>query len=272
MQDEMNSQATSKNTVLSVEKAFRVLQAFTAHEPNLPMSEVARRAKVDNATAFRMLNTLVSLGYAEKIGSTRLFRLTFKCLDLGFSAIAHTDLRTLCQPVLQRLIELDVGAASIGVLDKGGVVYIDRLQKGLTRLAVDIRVGTRVPAFSSAIGRAILAQLPRRRQIEELEREPRHKLTPYSETELDRLLDILNKVQAEGFAVADQESIVGLTAMAAPIRGADERPIAAISIAIVSSAAPIDAFVDRCKTELVDAAETLSKAMQAAGGIVGEVR
>src|SRR3546814_2842021 len=61
----------SKNIVYSVEKAFRVLHAFTSEAPELLLSDVARRADVDNATAFRMLNTLVQLEYVERVPETK---------------------------------------------------------------------------------------------------------------------------------------------------------------------------------------------------------
>lgn len=265
----MATDAASKNVVYSVEKAFRVLQAFSSREPELPLADVARRASVDNATAFRMLNTLVMLGYVEKVAESKRFRLTLKCLELGFNAIARMDLRTVAQPVLQTLVADGAGAASIGILDRGDVVYIERMQFGMTRLAVDIRVGTRIPAFSSAIGRAILAQLPEPRQRSELESAPRPRVTPYTVVEIEPLLAILAGVKARGLAVVDQESVVGLVAMAAPILGLDGLPIAAVSLATASTAMPAEDFVTRFGPRLVDAARTLSKAMQASGGIVG---
>ncbi len=259
----------SKNVVYSVEKAFRVLQAFGSREPSLVLAEVARRAQVDNATAFRMLNTLVMLGYVEKEAETKRFRLTLKCLDLGFNAIARMDLRSVAQPVLQQLATDVGGAASIGILDHGDVVYIERMQMGMTRIAVDIRVGTRIPAFSSAIGRAILAMLPEDRQRRELERTPRSQITPRTTTDLARLMAILAETRASGLAVVDQESVVGLVAIAAPILGLDGLPIAAASLATASTAMPAQDFVESFGPRLRDAALTLSKAMQASGGIVG---
>ncbi|MEJ1158921.1 IclR family transcriptional regulator [Prosthecomicrobium sp. N25] len=261
--------ARSKNLVYSVEKAFRVLQAFSSREPELLLSEVARVADTDNATAFRMLNTLVHLGYVEKVIGSKRFRLTLKCLDLGFNAIAHMDLRTMARPVLEKLAVSGVGAASIGILDHGDVIYIERLQVGLTRLSVDIRVGTRIPAFCSAIGRAILALLPEDRQRNELERRPRPRLTPTTETDLERLIAILARVRADRIALVDQESVVGLTAIAAPIVGLDRLPIAAISMATASSAMDAEHFREQFRGPLLEAAETLSKALEAAGGIIG---
>ena len=87
-----------KNTVKSLAKGFRVLQAFTAEDPVLKLSEVARRAELDNGTAFRLLETLVMLGYLERFPETKQYRLTLKSLELGFNAIARMDLRIIVQP------------------------------------------------------------------------------------------------------------------------------------------------------------------------------
>ena len=88
----------------SLAKGFRVLHAFTAEEPELKLGEVARRAGLDNGTAFRLLETLVMLGYLERFPDTKQYRLTLKPLELGFNAIARMDLRTIAQPELRALV------------------------------------------------------------------------------------------------------------------------------------------------------------------------
>lgn len=70
-------------------RGFRVLQAFTASQPALTLSQVAGRAGLDNATAFHVVQTLVILGYIERISGTKQFQLTLKPLELGFRAIMH---------------------------------------------------------------------------------------------------------------------------------------------------------------------------------------
>jgi len=135
-----------KNVVQSLAKGFRVLQAFTAGESELALAEVARRAQMDNATAFRLLNTLVMLGYVERAPGARTFRLTLKVLDLGFNAIGRMELRDRVRPVLRSLVGEVNEAASVAVLDGADVVYVERVQAGLVRLGVDVRVGSRIPA------------------------------------------------------------------------------------------------------------------------------
>src|ERR1700755_3653366 len=98
------SDLNPKNTVQSLAKGFRALQAFTAEEPELKLSEVARRAGLDNGTAFRLLETLVRLGYLERFPETKEYRLTLKPLELGVKAIGALGLSTSCQREVATLV------------------------------------------------------------------------------------------------------------------------------------------------------------------------
>src|SRR5438034_722171 len=216
--------SSDKNVVNSLAKGFRVLEAFTSEEPELLLAEIARRANLDNATTFRLLNTLVMLGYVHKVEDSRKFRLTLKCLDLGFNAIARSDLRTQARPVLRSLVGEVNEAASIGVLEGVEVVYIERMQAGMTRLGVDVRIGSRVPVHSTAIGHAIVGFLPRAEQERILAAAPRKKMTDRTVTDVKTLLKRLKQVRERGYAVADQENVTGLCVLAGPILERDGFP------------------------------------------------
>src|SRR4051812_25139125 len=256
----------SKNQVHSLAKGLRVLMAFSSEEPELVIAEVARRAELDNATAFRLLNTLVLLGFVEKIPDTRRFRLTLKCLDLGFNAIARSDLRTLSRPILRNLVGETSEAASLGVLDESQIVYVERIQAGLARLGVDVRIGSRVAVHSTAIGHAILAFLSREEQVQILEARPREKLTERTIVDLDKLLARLKQVRARGYAVSDQENVSGLCVLSAPVLDTDGYPVAAISVAAPTMRTSIVNFEKIGVAPLLTAAAALSRALEATGG------
>jgi IclR family pca regulon transcriptional regulator len=259
--------AAEKNLVRSLAKGFAVLRAFTAERPELTLSEVAREAGLDNATAFRLLNTLLLLGLVARVPGTRRFRLTLACLDLGFNAIARSDLRTLARPLLRGLVGERVEAASIGVLDGASVVYVERVQAGLARLGVDVRIGSRVPAYSSAIGHAILAFMPGTVQRAVLSGTPRERLTERTLVDLDALLGRLATVRAAGFAVSDQETVMGLRVLAAPVRDADGVPIAGLSVAAPAFASSLEEFIGAAEDPVCSAAAALSRALQAGGSV-----
>lgn len=259
-----------KNIVKSVGKAFAVLQAFGPDACEMVLADIARAAKVDNATAFRLLNTLVMLGYVERVQDTRRFRLTFKCLDLGFNAIARSDLRSLARPFLRTIISDRLEAASIGVLDGHEVVYIERIQAGLERLAVDIRVGNRVPAYSSAIGRAILSSMPLQDQRRILETSPPRRLTDQTLVDVDAILQQVSQAKAAGYAISDQETVTGLRVLAAPITDIDGVPIAAISAAAPAFGRSLEDFISDARDVTCEAAERLSLALRASGGMAAQ--
>jgi IclR family pca regulon transcriptional regulator len=259
--------ATDKNVVQSLAKGFRVLQAFTPDRPEPVLAEVGRAAGLDNATTFRLLNTLLMLGYVERVGTTRKFRLTLKCLDLGFNAIARTDLRALARPLLRELVGERIEAASLAAPDWPDMVYVERVQAGLVRLGIEVRIGSRVPVHSTAIGQAVLAFLPAETQRAVLGAAPRLKLTPRTLTGLDALLDRLAAVRAAGFALADQENVSGLRVLAAPVLDQDGVPIAAVSAAAPAFAMTLDEFDEAARLPVIAAARKLSRAMAAAGSV-----
>jgi IclR family pca regulon transcriptional regulator len=258
----------AKNTVQSLAKGFRILEAFSAQDPELTMAALARKAGVDNATAFRFLNTLVEIGYVQRVPDTRLFRLTTKVLDLGFNAIARSDLRTQARPILRSLVGETNEAASIGVLDGSDVIYVERIQAGLARLGVDVRIGNRLPAYAAAIGHAILAWLPRASQEAILQAQPRVRLTPTTQTDLPALLKRLAQVKRQGYAVSDQETVPGLYVLAAPILDIEGVPVAGISIAAPAIRMTLEDFRSAGAQQIVQAAQSLSRAIQATGGFV----
>jgi len=207
----------------------------------------------------------VQLGYVEKVEGTRLFRLTLKCLDLGFNAIARADLRALARPLLRELVGAQIEAASVGVPDGPDIVYVERVQAGLARLGVDTRIGSRVPAYSTAIGQVTLAWLDRASQVRLLKARPRERLTPTTLTDLDALLKRLQKVRAQGFALSDQENVSGVRVLAAPVLDADGIAIAGLSVATPTLAMPLAAFEAVARAPVIAAAANLSRALQAAG-------
>lgn len=258
--------ANAKNTVQSLAKGFKVLQAFTAQEAELTMAEVARKCGMDNATAFRFINTLVEIGYVEKVENTRLFRLSLKVLDLGFHAIARSDLRTLARPILRGLVGEVNEAASVAVMDGSDVMYAERVQAGLTQLGVDVRIGSRVPAYSSAVGQAILAWLPREAQLRVLRGQPLIKRTATTLTDIDALVQRLDTVRARGYAVSDQENVSGVYVVAAPVFDIDGLPIAALSVAAPVWQTSLQQFETGTASAVMQAASTLARALQATGG------
>lgn len=248
-----------KNHVASVGKAFAVLKSFTSEAFELTLSEVAARADLDRGTAFRLIQTLTELGYLQAVPQSRRFRLGVACLDLGYTVLSHGSLRTIVEPLLRDLVPEVGDAASLGILDGGDVIYLARVGAGLDRHKMDRRPGTRIPAYSAALGHAMLAYLGRNEQIERLESRPRVKLSERTLTDLDALLARLDQVKKKGHAVSDGENAYGLRTLATPILDAQGFVIAGLSITVDAMRMDMPTFRDQALPKLMRLTSTVQE-------------
>jgi IclR family pca regulon transcriptional regulator len=261
----------SRNVVNSLSKGFRVLEAFSAERTEMTLSEVARTADIDPGTAFRMLNTLVMLGYVARVAESRRFRLTLKVIDLGLHAIGRADLRELARPILRSLVGEISEAASLGVLDGADVLYVERVRAGLTRLGVDIRIGTNIPAVSGVIGHAILAYLPHPERDRVLVMQPRRGELAVNSMNKAKMEQLLATVRRQGFALEDSMFGNGLRILAAPVLDVDGYPIAAVSVAAPAVGVALDEFRVRTLEPVRAAAADIARAVQASGTVSAAV-
>ncbi len=262
----LDSDEDGRNVVNSLAKGLRVLEAFSSERPELTLSEVALLAKIDPGTAFRMLNTLVMLGYISRIPGRR-FRLTLKVTDLGLHAIGRADLRETARPLLRSIVGEINEAASLGVLDGTDVLYIDRVRAGQTRIGVDIRIGTTIPAFCSAIGQAILAYLPPAELTRLLATPPRSGSLPIKPMTKEEIKRDLADVREHGYALRDSYFGSGLRILSVPVLDIDNYPVAAVSVAAPAVRVTIKEFRSRALEPVRRAAKDISRAIQASGTI-----
>lgn len=251
-----------KSSVQSLAKGLRLLEAFGSGDEALTITELAERADLDPGTTFRMLNTLVDLGYVHRVEKRR-YDLGLKVLDLGFNAIGRRDLRTVVRPVLRSLVGGKIEAASFGVVEGGNVVYVERVRAGLTRLGVDIRIGSGIPAGINVLGQAILAFLPAADLDQVLALQGSQ--SGYPAVSRTRLLKQLKSVRAEGFAASASQISAGLNVLAVPILDEGAYPIGAISVASPSVICPLAEMQQLALQKLRGAASDLAKVMQISG-------
>jgi IclR family pca regulon transcriptional regulator len=157
------------------------------------------------------------------------------------------------------------------MLDGADVVYVDRVHAGLVRLGVDVRIGSRVPVYSSAIGQALIAHLPKVERTRILNLRPRVKVTPSSPTTLAELETRLAAVREKGYALSDQESVPGLRIIAAPVLDADGMPYAAVSVASPALTRSLEEFVSASVEPVRKAAQDLATIYRLSGAISNPV-
>ncbi|MCF6471705.1 IclR family transcriptional regulator [Nonomuraea sp. MG754425] len=213
--------------VQSLARGLAVIRAFSAAEPELTLSQVARATGLSRAAARRFLITLTDLGYVRNDG--RLFALTPRVLELGYAYLSSLSLPEVADPHLERLAAELRESASVAVLDGEDVVYVARVATARI-MRVSISIGTRFPAYCTSMGRVLLAGLPQEELEAYLSRAGLRRLTSRTIVLPAALRAELDEVRARGWAMVDQELEEGLRSIAAPIRDRLGRTVAAVNV------------------------------------------
>jgi IclR family transcriptional regulator, pca regulon regulatory protein len=226
--------------VQSLERGLSVIRAFDADHPKLTLSEVAASTGLSRAAARRFLRTLVQLGYMRSDGSR--FALRPKVLELGYAYLSSLTLPEVAMPHLEQLVEQVHESSSVSELDGDEVIYIARVPTKRI-MTVTISVGTRFPAYATSMGRVMLAAQPEERLVEYLTATRLRGLTGHTITNPTELRRELRKINAQGWALVDQELEEGLRSVAAPIRDADGQVIAAVNVSTHAGRRSLDSII-----------------------------
>lgn len=213
----------------SLARGLAVMRAFAQRRRSQTMADLSRKTGLPRAAVGRCLYTLEKLGYVESDGKS--FMLRPQVLALGFSYLSSAPLTSTAQPFLERVSARVKESCSLCILDGDEIVYVARSATQRI-MSVVLNVGSRLPAFNTAMGRVLLAHL----KPDDLERYLRTAtLRMYTEktiTAKRALKRLLATVRENGYSIVDQELEIGLRSIAVPVRNALGDVVAAINISV----------------------------------------
>lgn len=253
------SRAPAAEYVQSLERGLAVIQAFSRDRPSMTLAEVAREAGLTRATARRLLFTLQHLGYARFDG--KRFALTPKVLDIGYAYLSSLDLASIAQAEMESLVERTHESCSAAVLDGTEIVYVVRVPT--TRImTISLGLGSRLPAHATSMGRVLLADLPEAQLAAHLDGDVQGSLpalTHRTITDLGALRTELDRVRRQGWAIVDQELEDGVRSVAAPLRDARGRTVAAVNVSGHAGRVTLSTMRDRFLPELLATTERINE-------------
>ena len=236
-------------------KGFAVLGLFGRDRASLTLSEAAAATELSRATARRILRTLAQLGYVEQHG--RQFSLAPGILNLGFSYLSAQSWIERVRPLMKEASDRFHESCSAAILQGSEVVYVARVPAGRI-MSVAISIGSRLPAFHTAVGRAQLGHLDDEeiwRRLKSLRFEP---YTPSSITDLQALFDRIRADREQGFSIVDEELERGLRAIAVPLADRNGQVVAALNLSTHSTRTTRNEMRDRFLPALRDIASQIS--------------
>jgi DNA-binding IclR family transcriptional regulator len=244
--------------VRAVERALQILGCFDDEHPERGVSEIAQEVNLHKATTHRIVTTLVNYGFLERATDGQKYRLGLELTALGLKVLRRMDLRREALPSMRMLVERWDEACDLSVFDQGKVFYIEVIQ-GSHALTIVATAGQRLPAHSTASGKIFLAHLPTS-ELEDFLNGPLVAYTGKTLTSPEKIRQQLAEIRTQGYSVDDQETEVGIRAVAAPIRDQTGKVVAAMSMPCPSSRLTIDR-VPEIARDLIDATQVVSRRM-----------
>jgi len=252
------SGSASSRLSSSLVRGLAILSAFSPQRSVLGISELAAILSMRTATVHRYVRTLEHLGYLSQDPATRRYRLSTRVVDLGFASLNSMSLRDIASPTLRELSAKFGQTANLAVLDDLQIIYADRVVAPMA-LNLQLQVGSRLPAYCTSMGKALLAFLPpddlanRVARIEFIGRGPNAIHSRRA------LLQALREVRDRGFAINDEELDFGLRSVAAPIRANSGDVAAAVNLAVHASRFTLPQLVTSYAPAVVAAAAEISE-------------
>lgn len=245
--------------VESLIKGLQILQVFSDHPSGLKLPEVTRLAGLPAATAYRFLRTLVEQNYLHYFPYSATFRPGPKVMSLGFAALSGLEIAELAKPYLEDLSRQIHQNVNLGVLEGTDVVYLVRI-KVHSILGINLMVGSRLSAYNSAMGKALLAFLGQAELESMIHRwsndaEAAKVIGPGGR----KLKQQLALVRKQGYALVDGEMVRGLTSIAAPVYDASGCVEAAINVPVFSGSCGLKELTEVNLPLLLKTATTISQ-------------
>lgn len=211
-----------------LEKALTILEIIGSDSEPLNINQLAKLSGIPLSSLYRVMNTLTELGFVNKDPITRTYSLGLKLLYLGNQVKRQLPLIKIVRPFLEELTEKTGETSNLVMEENGEVVYIERVDTQ-NPLRITHMIGRKAPMYATGVGKCILAWKDTQEVVKIVNKTGMHKLTPNTITNLNALLEELQKVRERGYALDLEECEIGIRCVSAPLFLGKE-VVAAISI------------------------------------------
>lgn len=216
------------NFMASLARGLAVIRAFAQRPSGQTIAQLSQRTGIPRAAVRRCLYTLNQLGYVS--AGSRHFSLAPQILALGHAYLSSTPLVISALPFLDQVNARVNESSSLAILDDLEIVYVARSTKTTRIMSIDLKPGSRLPAYCSSMGRVLLANLPPAQARLALTRINFKSYTERTVTSKEKLSQILDTVRAKEYAIVDQELEMGLRSIAVPVKDTKGRVVAAMNV------------------------------------------
>jgi DNA-binding IclR family transcriptional regulator len=248
---------TSRNFIESLARGFNLLSTICASPSPLSLTELSQEMRLAKSTIQRLTYTLQSLSLIEREKNTKRFRAGSKMAFLALSVMKNMDLTRAALPHMQKAAQKMEETITLSILVQTEILYIE-LIRSKHILNIDLVRGTRRPAYCTSAGKVLLAFLPDPELKIILNKMKFVAYTPYTVTSKQDLLRDLKTVRKKGFCLNNEETVLGLRSVAAPVKNALGEVIAAVNTIVPTSRVSKHELSSTCAAEILQTAGRIS--------------
>jgi IclR family acetate operon transcriptional repressor len=216
-------------TVQSLTRALQLLELLAGDDDGYRLVDIVARSGLSSSTAHRLLTTLEQRQFAQFDRESSLWYVGVRCFSVGSAFARRRRISVLALPVMRRLRDRCNESVNLGIADLGDIVFVTQVESREVMRAIG-KPGFRAPLHGTAMGQAILAAMAEDDVLQYLRTYGLPKLTPNTIARASRLHETLRDVRRVGFAIDDEQNVVGLRCIAAAIRDEHGQPFGAISL------------------------------------------
>lgn len=217
------------DTISTLSRTLKILETFDVKTPVLRLTDIAAKVELHKSTVYRLLSYLVSENYLDFNERTKEYRLGIKFLTIASVVLSSLDIADISKPIMRDLVEKTGQTANLAVLDRDSVIYISKVEPS-SSIRISTRIGARLPAHCTALGKVLLAHLPNENLKNILSQMKLTKFTRLTITIKESLKKELKEIYNKSYAIDHEEFLDGLVCAACPVFDYKNEAIAAISI------------------------------------------
>jgi DNA-binding IclR family transcriptional regulator len=219
----------------SLERALQILDAFTYDRQVLTSVQLSEILGLPRATVLRLCSTLVNYGYLKQEGEARRYSLGMRVFEQGTVVFYSLSIRKTASPHLVQLQEKLAKTVFLAVLDNDELVYIDKREDPRSIIGFTSKIGARRPPHWGMCGPVLMAYLPDEEVDRLLQKTPLKAYTKRSLTKNEDFKAWLRRIKEDGTVIDEETSFEGITGVAAPIWDFNDRVVASVGAASMSS-------------------------------------
>ena len=225
----MAEQKETKNPVQSAERIFQVLEMLAEHG-EMGLMEISTELGLHKSTVHRLLMSLIYMGYAKQDETTQKYMLSYKIVSMAGKILERTDILQIAKPYMERLSDISGEAVHLVQREGNNILYIYKIEAKVGTIRMVSHVGMVHPMYCSGVGKAIMATLPEKEVKQIWNGSIIEKKTDKTITDIDEMMQVLEEVRKNGYALDDEENEEGVRCIAACLHGYSKEVKYAFSI------------------------------------------